>query len=82
MTGDVSAGNASTKKVVIVGAGPAGIAAADALRAEGHAGEILIFGEERHAPYDRPPLSKQILAGTWLPEKAQLRSDDQLAAPI
>ncbi|WP_167854102.1 NAD(P)/FAD-dependent oxidoreductase [Brevibacterium aurantiacum] len=80
MTGDVSAGNASTKKVVIVGAGPAGIAAADALRAEGHAGEILIFGEERHAPYDRPPLSKQILAGTWLPEKAQLRSDDQLAA--
>lgn len=80
VTGDASAGNASAKKVVIVGAGPAGIAAADALRAEGHAGEILVFGEERHAPYDRPPLSKQILAGTWLPEKAQLRSDEHLAA--
>ncbi|MDN6158271.1 MAG: NAD(P)/FAD-dependent oxidoreductase [Brevibacterium sp.] len=80
MTGEVSAGDASAKKVVIVGAGPAGIAAADALRAADHTGEILIFGEERHAPYDRPPLSKQILAGTWLPEKAQLRTSEQLAA--
>lgn len=74
VTKDVSA-----KKVVIVGAGPAGIAAADALRAAGHTGVILIFGEERHAPYDRPPLSKQILAGTWLPEKAQLRTSEQFA---
>lgn len=70
----------SVKKVVIVGAGPAGVAAADALRAAGHDGEILIFGEERYAPYDRPPLSKQILAGTWLPEKAQLRTSEQLTA--
>lgn len=69
----------SAKKVVIVGAGPAGIAAADALRAQGHTGEILIFGEERHMPYDRPPLSKQILAGTWLPEKAELRTGELLA---
>ena len=72
-------GSATAKKVVIVGAGPAGIAAADALRAAGHVGEILIFGEERHTPYDRPPLSKQILAGTWLPEKAHLRTSEQLA---
>ena len=32
----------------------------------------LLVGEERHLPYDRPPLSKQVLAGTWPPEKAVL----------
>ncbi|GAA1488695.1 NAD(P)/FAD-dependent oxidoreductase [Brachybacterium sacelli] len=67
-------------RIAIVGTGPAGIAAADALRAAGHDGEIVIVGEEAHAPYDRPPLSKQVLAGTWPLEKARLRTRDELAA--
>ena len=59
-------------KVVIVGASLAGWRAVETLRAEGYAGSIVLVGEERHLPYDRPPLSKQILAGTWPPEKAVL----------
>jgi len=35
-----------------------------ALRSEGFAGEVVVVGDEVHAPYDRPPLSKQVLAGT------------------
>ena len=59
-------------KVLIVGASLAGWRAVETLRAEGYAGSIVLVGEERHLPYDRPPLSKQILAGTWPPEKAVL----------
>jgi NADPH-dependent 2,4-dienoyl-CoA reductase/sulfur reductase-like enzyme len=55
-----------------VGASLAGWRAVETLRAEGFAGSIVLVGEERHLPYDRPPLSKQILAGTWPPEKAVL----------
>lgn len=79
MTTNSSEGS-STSRIVIVGAGPAGIAAADALRRAGHVGEILIFGDESHPPYDRPPLSKQVLAGTWPLEKARLRTREELAA--
>jgi len=58
--------------VIVVGASLAGWRATEALRAEGFAGTISLVGEERHLPYDRPPLSKQVLAGTWPPEKAVL----------
>jgi len=58
--------------VVVVGASLAGWRAVETLRAEGFAGDITLVGEERHLPYDRPPLSKQVLAGTWPPEKAVL----------
>lgn len=58
--------------VIVVGASLAGWRATEALRAEGFQGKISLVGEERHLPYDRPPLSKQILAGTWPPEKAVL----------
>jgi 3-phenylpropionate/trans-cinnamate dioxygenase ferredoxin reductase component len=44
--------------IVIVGAGEAGARAALTLRAEGYGGPITLIGEERHAPYERPPLSK------------------------
>ena len=64
--------------VVIVGASVAGVTTAEALRVEGFDGETIIIGEEVHPPYARPPLSKQILAGTWEPERAVLRT---LAAP-
>ena len=58
--------------VVVVGAPLAGWRAVETLRAEGFDGTISLVGDERHLPYDRPPLSKQVLAGTWPPEKAVL----------
>jgi NADPH-dependent 2,4-dienoyl-CoA reductase/sulfur reductase-like enzyme len=51
--------------VVVVGASLAGLRAAEEARHEGHTGPIIVLGDEIHAPYDRPPLSKQLLAGTW-----------------
>ncbi len=58
--------------VVVVGASLAGWRAVETLRTEGYEGKISLVGDERHLPYDRPPLSKQVLAGTWPPEKAVL----------
>lgn len=51
--------------VVVVGASLAGLRAAEELRHQGHTGEVIVVGEEHHAPYDRPPLSKQVLSGKW-----------------
>lgn len=53
----------SVKRIVIVGASLAGLNAAQALRDEGFAGNLTIIGDERHGPYDRPALSKRVLAG-------------------
>ncbi len=50
-------------RIVIVGAGLAAQRCAEALRANGHDGPVTMYGAEPHAPYDRPPLSKAILAG-------------------
>lgn len=50
---------------VVVGASLAGLRAAEALRANGFVGRLVIVGAERHPPYDRPPLSKQVLSG-WV----------------
>jgi 3-phenylpropionate/trans-cinnamate dioxygenase ferredoxin reductase component len=58
--------------VLVVGASLAGWRAVETLRTEGFDGKISLIGAERHLPYDRPPLSKQVLAGTWPPEKAVL----------
>ena len=58
--------------VVVVGASLAGWRCVETLRSEGFEGTISLVGEEQHLPYDRPPLSKQVLAGTWPPEKAVL----------
>lgn len=66
------------RRVVVVGASAAGLAAADALRRGGHAGPVTLIGAEIHPPYDRPPLSKQLLAGTWEPAKLALRTGDGL----
>ncbi len=51
-----------TKSVVIVGASMGGLRAAEALRNNGFAGRITMIGEEVHLPYNRPPLSKEVLA--------------------
>ena len=50
--------------MAIVGASLAGHATARALRREGFDGTITLIGAEPHRPYDRPPLSKEFLAGT------------------
>src|SRR5262247_3807792 len=53
-------------RIVIVGASLAGLRAAEALRNEGFTGHLTIIGDEPYEPYDRPPLSKQVLKG-WVP---------------
>src|SRR5688500_6177502 len=63
------------KKVVVVGGSLAGLRAVEALRREGFEGELSWIGKEPHAPYDRPPLSKQVLRGEWPAEKTRLRFD-------
>ena len=50
-------------RVVVVGASMGGLRAAEGLRRSGYGGEVLVIGEERHMPYNRPPLSKEALAG-------------------
>ncbi len=58
--------------VVIIGAGHAGGRAAEAMRQAGFAGEIVLIGEEAHVPYERPPLSKELLIGEEGAEKVFL----------
>ncbi|MEV7143203.1 NAD(P)/FAD-dependent oxidoreductase [Streptomyces tauricus] len=66
--------------VLVVGASAAGLAVTESLRRKGYRGRITLLGEEAGAPYDRPPLSKQVLAGTWEAERTQLRTRDVLDA--
>jgi NADPH-dependent 2,4-dienoyl-CoA reductase/sulfur reductase-like enzyme len=58
--------------VVIVGASAAGLSTAEALRRKHFDGQITIVGDEPCQAYDRPPLSKQILAGEWDADRARL----------
>src|SRR4051795_3347 len=58
--------------VVVVGAGLGGLRTVEFLRAEGFSGAITLVGDEPHEPYDRPPLSKQLLAGTWSEDRVFL----------
>ncbi|MGH3311033.1 MAG: NAD(P)/FAD-dependent oxidoreductase [Streptomyces sp.] len=67
-------------RVVIVGASLAGLCTAEALRANGYDGPVTLVGDEKVMPYDRPPLSKQVLSGAWQPERTALRSNDALAS--
>ena len=57
---------------VIVGAGQAGGRAAEAMRGHGFTGRVVLIGEEPHLPYERPPLSKQVLLGEAEPETTHL----------
>jgi NADPH-dependent 2,4-dienoyl-CoA reductase/sulfur reductase-like enzyme/nitrite reductase/ring-hydroxylating ferredoxin subunit len=66
-------GGAQPRGVVIVGGGAAGFAAAQMLRAEGYDGILELISADSAAPYDRPNLSKDYLAGTAQPEWLPLR---------
>jgi NADPH-dependent 2,4-dienoyl-CoA reductase/sulfur reductase-like enzyme len=64
------------EQVVVVGAGLGGVRTVEFLRAEGFSGRITLIGDELHMPYDRPPLSKQVLAGRWSEEQTLLYRGD------
>ena len=66
--------------IVIIGAGEAGARAAAALRENNYAGPVTLIGEERHLPYERPPLSKAAMTGADEPTAATIMSEEQLAA--
>ncbi|MEU9063597.1 FAD-dependent oxidoreductase [Streptomyces sp. NPDC048430] len=67
-------------RIVVVGASAAGLATAENLRRLGFDGRLTLIGEETEQPYDRPPLSKQVLSGAWKAERASLRTPEALAA--
>jgi NADPH-dependent 2,4-dienoyl-CoA reductase/sulfur reductase-like enzyme/ferredoxin len=74
-------------RIVIVGASLAGLRAATALRHEGFAGSLTLIGDEAHEPYDRPPLSKQVMSGwvpaarTGLPRRDDVEAEWRLGVP-
>jgi len=65
--------------VTIVGASLAGYWAAETLRRDGFEGRISLIGDEHHAPYDRPPLSKKYLAGDLDDDRLALTTAERLA---
>ncbi|MFF7638321.1 NAD(P)/FAD-dependent oxidoreductase [Kitasatospora sp. NPDC008050] len=66
------------REVAVVGAGAAGLHAAEALRRAGYDGRLTLIGAEPEAPYDRPPLSKHLLGGAWQPDRLALRGPEAL----
>ncbi|MEU6326356.1 FAD/NAD(P)-binding oxidoreductase [Streptomyces sp. NPDC047049] len=65
--------------IAVVGAGAAGLTGVETLRREGFTGRLTLLGDEPSPPYDRPPLSKQVLAGTWDFPQTLLRTADHYA---
>ena len=63
------------EQIVIVGAGQAGVQAVQTLRAEGFQGTITMIGDEAYPPYQRPPLSKAYLLGSFARERLFLKPD-------
>lgn len=60
-------------RTVVVGAGLAGLLVCEALRRESYPGEVVLIGKEPHLPYDRPPLSKEVLRGARSVDDIALR---------
>ena len=63
-------------RTVVVGASVGGVRAAQALRSEGYDGEVVLVGEEPELPYDKPPLSKGLLAGTATTDSVRLLTEE------
>ena len=56
-----------------------GVRSVEAIRREGFEGTVTLIGDEAHfPPFDRPPLSKEVLMGSWEPERARLRIEEDL----
>ncbi|MES0869475.1 NAD(P)/FAD-dependent oxidoreductase [Pseudovibrio sp. SCP19] len=62
-------------KIVVVGAGQAGVQAAQTLRQKGYEGELVMLGNEPQPPYQRPPLSKKFLSGEVEPDALFIRPE-------
>src|SRR6516225_8295957 len=69
-------GAAMSETVVVIGAGQAAAQLAISLRQGGHAGPILLIGDERYLPYQRPPLSKKFLSEPRAPDTLYLRPEN------
>ncbi|WP_406277664.1 FAD-dependent oxidoreductase [Streptomyces sp. NBC_00191] len=65
------------RTVAVVGASLAGLSAARSLRKQGYDGRLVVIGDEPHRPYDRPPLSKEFLAGTVGESDLALETDGE-----
>ncbi|MGW4964467.1 NAD(P)/FAD-dependent oxidoreductase [Nonomuraea sp. NPDC004186] len=63
--------------ICVVGASLAGLLTARALRAQGYRGRLVLVGDERHRPYDRPPLSKDFLRGDLAEADLALESEGE-----
>ncbi|MEU9345254.1 FAD/NAD(P)-binding oxidoreductase [Streptomyces sp. NPDC048278] len=68
------------RRLVVVGASVAGMAVVEEVRRRGFTGEVTLIGDEPGLPYDRPPLSKQLLAGEWDTDRLLLRPREQWEA--
>ncbi|OKI58299.1 NAD(P)/FAD-dependent oxidoreductase [Streptomyces sp. MJM1172] len=74
-------------RIVVVGASLAGLRAAETVRDKGFAGSLTMIGDEPYEPYDRPPLSKQVLLGraeaerTALPRRREIDAEWRLGVP-
>ena len=66
------------KSVAVIGASLAGLRAVETLRGEGFEGALHLIGDEGALPYDRPPLSKQVLSGEWDSDRVRLVSAEAL----
>lgn len=71
--------SASSAGILIIGAGQAGLQAAEALRAGGYEANVTLLGDEPHGPYHRPPLSKGWLAGEMDAAQLAMRPPEALA---
>jgi NADPH-dependent 2,4-dienoyl-CoA reductase/sulfur reductase-like enzyme len=71
-------GDMALERIVVVGASLAGLRTVQALRARGYDGVVTLVGEEDRPPYDRPPLSKQVLAGVKGPDDVALVTAEKL----
>lgn len=65
--------------IVVVGAGQAGLQLVESLRKGGYDGPLTLLGDERHPPYQRPPLSKKYLAGDFADERLYFRPREHYA---
>jgi NADPH-dependent 2,4-dienoyl-CoA reductase/sulfur reductase-like enzyme len=71
------------RRIAVVGVSLAGLRGAEELRRRGFRGELTLIGAESHfPPYDRPPLSKEVLGGAWQAEEARLRLFEETSAEL